>query len=917
MRLLIVDDSKNERMILKKMLKSEGYAVQEAENGQQALERVLLSPPDMIISDILMPVMDGFKLCREIKADNRTCDIPVVFFTGMYTKTEDENFAFKMGADRFLVKSMGWEVFFRKLKDVIREKEMGKESIQTDLPKDERDGKEIYKLYNEWLIKKLEDKVFELEREAGLRKKLENQLHDSQESLQTAFEGANIGMWDWNVQTGDVKINQQLSKNFGYDPEELFPHVDTWKKMMHPEDRQKTMDVLKANLDGKTSVYENEHRIRNKDGQWRWFFARGKVVDRDESGNPLRHMGTFLDIHNHKVSQNELEKEKERYRLIFNTAPVGIFHYGADSVITECNPRTYQIFGTSPETAIGFNQLENMRDKEMTKAIRISLAGKPAHFQGSYASVLSGKTLFLKAGFVPVFSDVGTVLGGVGVVEDFSVQVKAMEAVAKSEKKYRTILESIEDGYYEVDLCGNLVFFNNALCNILGYSESELTALNYRSFMDSENATKTFQMFNQVFNTKSPSKGFDWEIKRKDGAGRYLDTSIVLIQDDQGNAAGFRGISRDVTDRRLMEKFLAESEERYRLIFDAAPVGIVFYDQNGQIKDCNQAFLDINGVSHENIEGLYLIKEVKDNRVIAALKSSLAGKASHFTGTCISLSGNRNMNIKADFEPVISEGGKRITGGICVVEDISEKIESEKAFRESEEKARALLNATNDAVVLIEKDGNILDVNDTMARRFYKRINEMMGKCIWDFLPPEIANPREKNVRHVFETGKASNMVDERDGVWNYINFYPLFSRTGGVTRVAVFAQDITDQKKAEDELKRSHERLRNLSAYLHTAIENERKSIARGIHDDLGQTLTAIKMDAVWMQNKIPADWEMINEKSKSTISLVDSAIQTVQRISAELRPGLLDDLGLAAAIEWQAVEYQKRSGINIQVII
>ncbi len=134
---------------------------------------------------------------------------------------------------------------------------------------------------------------------------------------------------------------------------------------------------------------------------------------------------------------------------------------------------------------------------------------------------------------------------------------------------------------------------------------------------------------------------------------------------------------------------------------------------------------------------------------------------------------------------------------------------------------------------------------------------------------------------------------------------------------VAVFAQDITDRKKAEDELKRSHERLRNLSAYLQTAIENERKNIAREVHDDLGQTLTAIKMDAVWLQNKIPADWEMIRKKSNDAILLVDSAIQTVKRISAELRPGLLDDLGLSAAIEWQAGNYQKRSGINIHVII
>jgi signal transduction histidine kinase len=129
--------------------------------------------------------------------------------------------------------------------------------------------------------------------------------------------------------------------------------------------------------------------------------------------------------------------------------------------------------------------------------------------------------------------------------------------------------------------------------------------------------------------------------------------------------------------------------------------------------------------------------------------------------------------------------------------------------------------------------------------------------------------------------------------------------------------RDITEKKIAEDALKSSRQQLRELSKHLQQTREQERASIAREIHDDLGQSLTAIKMDAVWLKNKIPKDQTLLMDKTEGTISLVDSAIQSVKRISAELRPGLLDDLGLSAAIDWQAGDYQKRSGINIRVTL
>jgi PAS domain S-box-containing protein len=136
----------------------------------------------------------------------------------------------------------------------------------------------------------------------------------------------------------------------------------------------------------------------------------------------------------------------------------------------------------------------------------------------------------------------------------------------------------------------------------------------------------------------------------------------------------------------------------------------------------------------------------------------------------------------------------------------------------------------------------------------------------------------------------------------------------GEPVRMVGTVQDITERKIQEEKLRNSREQLRNLSAHLHTVREQERKSIAREIHDELGQTLTALKMDVSWLRNKY-RDYATIAEKTTSMLGLIDSTIRTVKRISADLRPVVLDDLGLVAAIEWQAEEFQKRTGIRCTV--
>ena len=157
------------------------------------------------------------------------------------------------------------------------------------------------------------------------------------------------------------------------------------------------------------------------------------------------------------------------------------------------------------------------------------------------------------------------------VNKDLEVEIverkQAEEAMRDSEEKYRTILEKIEDGYYEVDLAGTLTFFNDSACKITGYSEHELMGMNNREYTDEENARKLYTEYNKVYETGIPTKRLEWEIIRQDGKKRFIETSISLIRSSEGQSVGFRGILRDVTERKELEH---EIMEKSRLAEEAS-----------------------------------------------------------------------------------------------------------------------------------------------------------------------------------------------------------------------------------------------------------------------------------------------------------------------------------------------------------
>jgi len=190
-----------------------------------------------------------------------------------------------------------------------------------------------------------------------------------------------------------------------------------------------------------------------------------------------------------------------------------------------------------------------------------------------------------------------------GNAMDITERRQAEEALRQSEEKYRTILESIQEGYFEVDLTGNFTFFNDSMCRLYGYSKEELMGMNYRHYTDKEHSKKLFQTFNKVYNTGEPTEAFDWQIIRKDGDKRYIEASVSLQKDSSDKPTGFKGMIRDITERKREEEIIRQSEERYRTILDEMADAYYEVDITGNYTFVNDALCRHLGQSKEELLG--------------------------------------------------------------------------------------------------------------------------------------------------------------------------------------------------------------------------------------------------------------------------------------------------------------------------
>ena len=515
-------------------------------------------------------------------------------------------------------------------------------------------------------------------------------------------------------------------------------------------------------------------------------------------------------------------EERERFQLFVEKFPLPVAVINKTGTYEYINPKFTETFGYT------LNDIPNGRtwfrraypDKTYRKQVIsawVEDLGKygPGEFRPRSFKVTckggEGKDITFRS---VTLSDGGQLI----IYEDVTEGKQAERALRKSEEKYRSILESMDEGYFEVDPAGNFTFFNAAVSRILGYSDDELLGMNNRHYMDEDNAKKVFETFNHVYKTGRPSHAFNWEIVRKNGSRRFVEASVTLIKDEKGQPSGFRGIVRDVTERRKSEEALRESEERYRQLVNHAPTGIY------EVDFIQRKFLTVNDVMCEytgytkdeflSLTPFDLLTDDGKKSFMDRMTRILAGeKVSETAEFKIRGKGGREFWVILNAKLVYENGFPK--GATVVVHDITQRRIAEEALRQSEEKYRFLVDNANDGI-FIAKDGRITFPNP--------RTLEML-----DYSPEELSEVPYSDLIHsddrriLEEAGKRmakgqttsetfSLRVKNGAGkeLWVAVSSVPIMWESGPAT--LNFVRDITLQKKAEDDLNQTITKLRKIT---------------------------------------------------------------------------------------------------------
>lgn len=314
-RILIVDDKDENLYYLRALLEAAGYEVDSARHGAEALVQARQVPPGIVVSDLLMPVMDGFRLLQEWKADEGLRHIPFVVYTATYTHPEDEKLALSFGADAFILKPSEPEDFLRGIREV-EARGATKVPALTGPPVDEP---ALLKQYNETLIWKLEEKTLhltgtnrEFQLELAERKRAQAATARSEAEFRVLAEAMPQIVWIAGPDGDNTYFNRQWMEYTGLTLEESLG--DGWNVPFHPHDRQRAWDAWQ-HATRTVGTYSIESRLRRVDGVYRWWLVRG-VPHADESGRIVKWFGTCTDIHDLKVADLEIVSANRALQML-------------------------------------------------------------------------------------------------------------------------------------------------------------------------------------------------------------------------------------------------------------------------------------------------------------------------------------------------------------------------------------------------------------------------------------------------------------------------------------------------------------------------------------------------------------------------------------------------------------------------
>ena len=376
-------------------------------------------------------------------------------------------------------------------------------------------------------------------------------------------------------------------------------------------------------------------------------------------------------------------------------------------------------------------------------------------------------------------------------------------------------------------------------------------------------------------------------------------------------------------ERRTARRAYENVSARVGAIVNSAMDAILSIDDQHRIVLVNASAERVFGWSRDELLGqsveVLIPRRHREAHSDHVRRFGLTGTTTRRMGDKTVLSGVRKNGEEFPIEASIShlrEDGHAIY--TVILRDITTRVRAEEALAASENRLRAVLESAMDAIITVDESQTIVFFNEAAEQIFQCKRNDALGGGLDRFLPARFRHAHAGHIRNFGDTGSSSRRMGGQSVVVALRSNGEEFPVESSISQVnsasgrlfTVILRDITERLKAERELQRSREELRELASVSHNAREQEKSRIARELHDELAQALTALKMDISWLSERLPAEGAY-RPKLQSMQDLLDTTVAATRRISADLRPLLLDDLGFSAAVEWLASNFSERSGI------
>lgn len=434
-------------------------------------------------------------------------------------------------------------------------------------------------------------------------------------------------------------------------------------------------------------------RVSCPDGSEKFIEYKNAMVF-DGNGKAIGVRGMGRDITERYLARKEMKEIEQRYRDIFDNVTDLLFFHDLDGNfdLKQCNPAVrQQLVGGNPE-------IETVNIREfMPEAYRagfdeyLERIKKNGRDEGLFTIInFAGRESVMEYRNSLV-SDKNGPIGVRGSARDITDRIIYERALRMSEEKYRTILESIEHGYYEVDTAGDITFFNDSFCRIFDIPKDELIGKNYKTFIDEETAKKVYDVFHTVYSTGRDMMWTEWEFITRKGRKISFEASISCIMTRSGKCRGFRGIVRDVTERVATEQALKESESKYRNILEGIEEGYYETDLKGRYTFMNDSMCRITGFSREEMTGMSYkncMDEENARRVFEAFRHVFtSGEPMKGFGWDFTRKDGSKVQVESSIL-LIQDPQGRPAGFKGILQDVSERKKAQEQTRLLEERLK-------------------------------------------------------------------------------------------------------------------------------------------------------------------------------------------------------------------------------------